>query len=961
MAVSAEAWHDADVVGRLRDAYAEVDRDSCVPSLQDPSPHIPCASCLLEQSPVLRELFTVTLNLEVVLKRREADALVTARQKHLKWYDVIFHSLYGAYDIRALLRYWVKGIVVYEFGEIVTCISGAAGSTQTPPQQQQGVLKALDQAVELREGLRRLPRLVAFLFAGRLQVKEAQGFDELMKEVVVGSVDDEFKLHLLQRLLMEALRYRRQCTRGVVAFLRNSAALYNQQPQQQQQQRLRNSCVDICELIQLFSPDKRLAEERLVLTILQSVVDGCQQFLQREAPQSLLGPIASSDARYMFLTKTWPQYWHNELEIMRELPCMEEAWVKGILVKFVFLSDINSSSITAGDPTDGVLDLRHCYLRQLLGVTLRPLFDDLFGIGASGEEAGSPTTTAAEVDADAPITSTCSAAATRDSFDLLLDIANSMACVDVPPRRTLRFWAQMGAGAALPASIAKDVGYVVMAGVCRELLDERLTQAVDFFLLSGADMTEAQRWPRLLRYLLRTERVFDRLCEVWPLKMRLLDSSSSSSSSSSSNVVACFYSILEKALLRHRHRQRDVDVLIDSLVGGVHVYLLQGGREGAEIRRGGSPTAAAATGTLPLRSREEVRSAVRLARSVSSTDKLLRMYKELLAYRLLSRAAAAGARQRDGNTDAAEALREKLQTERSVCEYMLEVLPRERDAIRQMIQMCSDVEATNDVQEAYNQHLQQQQQQNSTGPPVKLTVRLLSRLVWPTYPTLPDVPRLLWEAMAHFAAFYEAQHRNRRVVWLRTSMETVTFTVAYPRGEKVITSVLELFRVFWRLSEAGGAGTTWQELAQHVGKDSAVLQRELRKLIADGFFEVRADGDGDGSSRNARVFLSADFASRQTCYGFLQPPPRVGALPAERSRIADELQQSRIAATQAAIVKQMKSVRACCYDELFRLTQQSVRQFQLQTGDFKAALERLIEKDYVERDPTQKQRFLYKA
>ncbi|RNC53883.1 cullin-4B [Trypanosoma cruzi] len=922
---------------RLREAYAAVDRESFgALGVQALSPRIPCASSLLETFPSLRELFTVTLNLEVLLRRREGDALRTIREKHLKWYKRIFHTLHGVHDIHALLRYWVKGMVLYEFCEINRHMEKEDdeeeeeinNDTGRQNCERGGVMRAADYAMELREALRRFPKLVAFLFLSKSQEYWAQTLSEVIREDVGSSLSDRLKLNVLQRLLMKVLQCQRQRRYGVLRcehfatvhpHCHNNGNPLHVVEEVRQKLTVGNPSVDISELIQLFSHPARDAEERLVITVLQSVVHGCRGFFQREALLSLLEPGISEESRHVFLLKIWPQYWNNELEVMRELPAVEEACVKGILVKLVFFWE-TGNDVSVQETSNAPCGLRPYYIFHLMRATLQPLLDALFALDAAAEESE-----------------------TRSTLELLLDIANSMACIEAPPRRTLRLWDQVGAGAALPSSIPREVGYVVMADVCRAFLEVRLPTAVDHFL-SGGEIPEEQRWPRLIAYLIRTEHVFHRLCEMRLLKAKLLDNCSA---------VPCFYGIAKNAIANQLQRKRSADLFVETLLGIMQAYLLHGSHEEAEVRRVGGG-GRAKTVVVSLHNEDEVMSAVRLAFSVSSIDRFLRLYKELLAYRLLFYAVG---RARDGSVDAMEARREKLQTEKLVCEYLHELLPLERNAIQQMIQMCMDMETGKNAPEGYDPQALQPEQcgHGAETVTVRPTLRLLSRLAWPSYPLLTDVPQPLHNAMDQFARFYHAQYSNRRVVWLRTSMETITFTVAYPQAGKVIVGSLELFNIFQFLSEAGTSGTTWTLLAQRIGKDKTLLQRGLKKLIHDGFFKIQM-GSGEES-----VALNAAFKSHKPRYNFLQPPPRVGALLEENGIINEEVHRSRIASIQAVIIKHMKSVRTCLYDELFCWTRQQNPQFQLQNSDFKLALEMLIEKEFVQRDPSQKQRFVYKA
>ncbi|ESL08367.1 hypothetical protein TRSC58_03930 [Trypanosoma rangeli SC58] len=745
-----------------------------------------------------------------------------------------------------------------------------------------------------------------------------RGGGDVMNEEVRRILNEPTRQQVLRRLLMEVLRRRREWKSGVpsceaVGAVRPGCPDTNAQLHelQESKKRLRqmptNCAVAIAELLQLQPQSARGGERLLVTTVLQSVVQGCQSFFPREALLSLLHSDTSEEARRVFLVKTWPQYWDSELAMTRELLGVVEESVKGLLTKLVFLWEAGSDAPVHG-PLNTASGLQHCYVSHLLQVTLRPLLEELFALDATSKES-----------------------ATRGPLMVLLDIAQGMACVEAPPQGAPQLWEQVGAGTVLLGDFPREVGYVAMAEVCRGLLEARLTAAVEHFLGSG-DLTEEQRGLRLLAYLLRTERVFCLLCEVQPLGARLRDSG---------GAVGCFYGIVKHAVANHLHRSRGADVFADTLLESMQAYILQRNRERAAVA------------ALLLRNEDEFLSAVRLTQSVVSTDRYLRVYKELLAYRLLYYMVG---RARDGGLDAAEARREKVQAEKAACEHLQKLFPLECDTVRQMVQMCLDMEAGEEAQVGHDPLVPQEEQGGATEEAaVRPVLWLLSRRAWPSYPVLEDAPRPLLQAMRQFARVYHAQHRDRRIVWLRTSMETITFTVGYPKATKVIVGSLELFNIFHCLSEAGAAGAPWTLLAQRIGKGKTMLQRGLKKLLNDGFFTVHAGAEEEC------VALNAIFTSHRSRYHFLQQPPRVGALAEAPRTITEEAHLSHAGAIMAAVIKHMKRVRTCMYDELFRAAQQQNPQFQLQNSDFKMALETLIEKEFVVRDPVRKQWFVYEA
>ncbi|CCD13032.1 unnamed protein product [Trypanosoma congolense IL3000] len=908
-------------------------------------------------SPALRDLFEVTLNTEILLKPRGAGGLLKQRQERLQWYNEIYSGLRGVYNTSALLRYWVAGIVNYQLREVRRCVDAAQENTADGAVKDVQMFEAIQHALELRDVLQRLPVLVSFLFAWDVELSDVERFDSLLKEVIAVNFSMESVREVLLHLLAEYMRPQRRMQNDKV---QGSAELTHHQ----RQCKPGDVLIALCELIQLFVGDRRTVEERVTVVILQGVVESCNEKFKQRTLLDLLQPDeASAKARREFVVDTWLRYWNSELELVRVIDFVDEAWVKGILLKLIFLWDPCDVSVGVEDDVRGApVNLSCTYLHKLLHLTLEPVFGDIFGTQRLAD-AGVTTAEAGKQQAGLGLHGVNRIGVEEDLLEFLLQVANAMACAEAPPWRDIRCWESVGVVPSLPPGVARDVGPQVLADVCRMLLQEQLPRAVSSFLC-GSEPDERQRW-RLLQFLICVEKMFDRLCSVRGLNVRLLDARSSTGGVGHGG-RGCFYSIVETALLRGEHGQREVNIFVDELLNVIHGFLLDKERAVLATAKSGR------NHETVLNNHEDLRSAIRMAYHLSPRGALIPLYKRLLAYRLLS---LNYLRQHD--TAVAQLNRERLKQEESVCLYLLELIPGDRDAIQQMMQMCYDTDTSANMQEVFDQR----QGRDAAGSSVKFAVKVLSRHAWPAYPVLTTAPSSLKGAMSNFSAAYEELHPSRRIVWLRTAFECVTFNVAYPRGKKTITGSLDLFMAFEYLSEVSaaldgnGGGASWDDVGRRVGKHYTDLQQELRKLLSDGFIAIIPAPTGAAgtektdltSSEPPRwICLNPEFASHQTHFTFLAKQQRRHLRPATRSKqeagVSDETHGSRVTATQAAIVSHMKALKCCCYDELFRLTQQSVqRHFQLQTSDFKPILEHLIEKGLIERDETKKGQFIYIA
>ncbi|AAZ11066.1 hypothetical protein, conserved [Trypanosoma brucei brucei TREU927] len=910
----------------------------------------------------LRDLFEVTLNRELLLFRNEeTETPVTRRKKWLQWYNEIYNSLRCTHNVNALLLYWVTGIVSYELREMERCLAGIrererekSGEQQLPPQGQ-GVpdenvtfegeksLEAIQHAMELRNVIRRLPALVAFFFAWDMNLGDTSKFEELLHKVIIDNFSEGAELLLLEQLLTWTLRWCRQLQwKGT-----NSSAKLPPPLRQQ----LQTALADICQLIMLFSCDARTAERRIIVTALRSVVEGCEMYFNRHALLAMLERKANNvETRQVFVLERWPQYWLSELTILGDIPSVDKEWVKAIMLNMALLW--NPESLSGEGMASGVegspVDADDTYLFHLLLLTLQPMFDNLFGVPAVDNKEFTPSTANSQ-SVEALSTERTTSGEKKDPLKLLLEVADVMACIGSPLCRDIHYWDCIGVGPLLTQNVAngnKDIGSFVMASVCRRLLQEQIPLSVNSFLLSN-DAPKKQL-QRLITYLIRTERVFDCLCGIQALKACLLGTRTSDN-----DTKGCFYYILETALANHQHQLRGASALVEELLYNVYEYLLRGNET--------SP----ATGNGSLSGNEDLRAALRIIQGLSGRTQLFSFYKENLAIRLLS---ILHPKPHDNAVSTEELRHERLQFEGSMCRYLMELFPGDREAVQHMVQMCEDVKTANEMSEAFNQ--QQMQDIGNAALSVKLTTSILSPHAWPVYPKLERVPRPLKNTMDGFSAFYQNRHSTRRLIWIRTTFERVTFDIAYPRGKKLVTGSLEHYEIFNCLSEAAGAGVTWENLAKEVEWETAKLQQELRKPIFNGLLvlpqeeEAKVAERADTASQQA-LRLNPEFTSSHTHFNLLPERSQRKQLTTctrTNEKAAKGLQETRIGAIQAAVMHRLKTVQHGSYKDLFQFTQESLRHhFQLSDVEFKEVLRRLIDKEYIVRDQEDREQFVYRA
>ncbi|KAH8616182.1 hypothetical protein ERJ75_000505000 [Trypanosoma vivax] len=378
----------------------------------------------------------------------------------------------------------------------------------------------------------------------------------------------------------------------------------------------------------------------------------------------------------------------------------------------VYLWDTRDGCHTLGrvanEAINSTSDLSHTFLFQLLLLILKQPFSDFLDVKVSTHANG--------------------------TVETFLLVARSMAYIEIPllqpTPRMVRCWGCIFPSIPVPECGTRDVGFVVFAKVVRRLLEKHIESAFGYFLGRIDEFDEEQRqnsWRNLVVYLLRSEQVLWRLCEIPALKSHLLGSERGASSN---NNMFCFYIYVREALLSHRQRQEDVDTLVNILLDSAHTYLLQADipPETLPQSAGSVPdTEESSTKVVQLLSNEgDLDSALRLAQNLVSRGRFLSLYKARLAHRLLHMITTARLQILVLTLLLASSGVKKLGLEKALCVRLLSGPSDEQGAIQHMIRMCCDVEAMFDGQVLLHKN-------ECTNERVKLNVEMISPFVWPPF------------------------------------------------------------------------------------------------------------------------------------------------------------------------------------------------------------------------------------
>ncbi|EAQ91297.1 hypothetical protein CHGG_03232 [Chaetomium globosum CBS 148.51] len=240
---------------------------------------------------------------------------------------------------------------------------------------------------------------------------------------------------------------------------------------------------------------------------------------------------------------------------------------------------------------------------------------------------------------------------------------------------------------------------------------------------------------------------------------------------------------------------------------------------------------------------------------------------------------------------------------------------------------------------------------------VDLTVNILSAAAWPTFPEVKVLlPKEVLEQVNTFDSYYKSKHTGRRLTWMHNMAHCVV-GARFNRGSKDLlvsapqATVLMLFNeVEDDDPKSKTAGVlSYEQIAQSTGLQGGELDRTLQSL-ACGKVRVLTK-----SPKGRDVSPTDTFTVNKA---FTDPKFRIKINQIQMKETKEENREThqRVAAdrqfeTQAAIVRIMKSRKKMTHSQLVaEVIDQTKSRGSVDPADIKANIEKLIEKDYLERE-----------
>ncbi|KAL4930852.1 uncharacterized protein BDV17DRAFT_280479 [Aspergillus undulatus] len=268
--------------------------------------------------------------------------------------------------------------------------------------------------------------------------------------------------------------------------------------------------------------------------------------------------------------------------------------------------------------------------------------------------------------------------------------------------------------------------------------------------------------------------------------------------------------------------------------------------------------------------------------------------------------------------------------------------------------MFKDMEVARDEMAAYSSIKRERQ----TPLPVDMHVSVLSSASWPTYPEVQvRIPPEIATAINDFEKFYGDKHNGRKLYW-KHQLAHCQIRARFPKGDKelVVSSFQAIVLLLFNDLPEGGT-LSYRQIQEATSLSDQELVRTLQSVACAKYRVLSKKPKGRD------VNDTDEFAYNLS---FTDPKMRIkiNQIQLKETKEENKTTHERVAAdrhyeTQAAIVRIMKSRKSITHAELVAEVIKATRsRGVLDPADIKKNIEKLIEKDYMEREDGNKYQYV---
>jgi cullin-4 len=285
--------------------------------------------------------------------------------------------------------------------------------------------------------------------------------------------------------------------------------------------------------------------------------------------------------------------------------------------------------------------------------------------------------------------------------------------------------------------------------------------------------------------------------------------------------------------------------------------------------------------------------------------------------------------------------------------------------------MFQDMEWSRETMSVYKQSTAASLSAALVAGGVEMEAQLLTTGYWPVYPQYPNLnmPESLKKPQEHFTNHYMTKYQGRRMTWQYALGNCVVRTTGYPKTYELVVGLIQALVLIE--FEASDSRKKLPELMQAVGlEDRSEMERLLQSLALgkEGTRILRkVDHDAEpGKKKKMRsdvddrdeFIINASFESNQRRIRITNIMMK--ETKEEREKTVETVSRDRLYLIDAVLVRIMKARKTILHQQLIPQVLEQVK-VPAQPADIKKRIESLIEREYMERDGKDRNRYNYLA
>ncbi|KAM7204013.1 Cullin domain containing protein [Naviculisporaceae sp. PSN 640] len=373
-----------------------------------------------------------------------------------------------------------------------------------------------------------------------------------------------------------------------------------------------------------------------------------------------------------------------------------------------------------------------------------------------------------------------------------------------------------------------------------------------------------------------------------------------------------------------------IDMLLRGGLKTIPKTLLSDSKDRADAEKSGHASTADEDAELD----RQLDHALELFRFIEGKDVFEAFYKRDLARRLLL-----------GRSASQDAERNMLSKLKSECGSSF---------THNLEQMFKDQELSKDEMKSFKDWLKGTgRKEGSDGDnKVDLIVNILSASAWPTYPdTKVLLPQSVLEQITSFDKYYQSKHTGRRLAWMHSLAHCVV-RAQFNRGPKelLVSAFQAVVLVLFNEAEEKHDGVlSYQQIATSTGLSDDDLERTLQSLACGKARVLTKHPKGRDVNKTDTFTVNKAFTDPKFRV-------KINQIQLKETKEENKATHEKVAAdrqfeTQAAIVRIMKSRKTMTHVQLVtEVINQTKSRGAVDPADIKSNIEKLIEKDYIERE-----------